>query len=273
MDKTKIKLPQSADTLKEFLFNTDNVEAVIRNALTSDLNIDEICDYITSKLFRQSIQRIYSTLGLSPFKISKTKLLNVDEGFVKLLSKLLKLNFLVYARNRNDESILRQFRDIDEEIALFLAKNTTLKVGKNESAFGVIYKNILDMMLRDNSNIPFLFDTKIKEYDKAISELTATLFKIKGFLKLYNSAYMPLVHSQIVVFNFSKLVNTAKLISEGYSIFTQKKFDHLCASYKYLVEYYGKHAKLLYSIIRISKGRSIPEIDELKKKSVGESPV
>ena len=264
-----MQLPESTETLKELLFNTDKVETVIRNAFTSDLNIDEICDYITSKLFRQSIQRIYSTLGLTSIKISKTRLLNMDDGFIRLLPKLLKLNFLVYGKNRNDEAILRQFKEIDEEMATFLVKNTTLKVGKGESAFGVVYKNMLDMMLRDNSNNPFLSDTRIKEYERAISDLTTTLFKMKGFLQLYNSVYMPLVHSQIIVFNSSKLVSTAKLISEGYSKFTQKKFDNLCASYKYLAEYYGKHAKLLYALIRISKGRNIPEINELKRKSVG----
>ena len=263
------KQPDSFETLKEILFETDQVDKVLENAFSGDLNIDNICDHITSNLFRHTVQRIYSFYDFRKMKIPKERLINLDAEFVNLLSRLLRLYFVAYSDGNNKGFLISEFREMDEAIVSFLKRNTNLEIRDKESSFSIIFNKLISRLLVEETDIEFLKGTQINSYNAKIAHLMRELFLTEGFLQKYNSVYQPLLHANMIVFNFSKFLNAAHLLNKGFARFTQKRFENLCSTYKYLSEHYSKHAKLLYALILILKGQRIPDMGKLKGYSLG----
>ena len=268
MSKDGIKFPESFETLRDLFLDTKNVEKIIENAFKGPLDIDELCNYITSNLFKRMVSRVYSVYNFAVMRIPRSRLVNMDKGFLDLLSRLLRLHFLAYSGD-GKETLMPEFKKIDDQLISFLKANTRLEIRDNESSFGIIFNKLIVDLLKDNSDIRFLKGTKIKDYNSKISELMKNLFSIENFLKKYNDVYLPLLHANMVVFNFSKFFKSAQLLEKGFTHFTIKRFENLCTAYTYLSEYYAKHARLLYAVIFIVKADKPPDIQKLKRYSFG----
>lgn len=261
---------ESLETLKEILFDTDQVESIVKNAFTKKLDIDGTCDYITSNLFNKSVQRIYSIYNFNQLKIPKEKLNLMDEGFSKLLSGLLKMYFVAYSEPKDPNRLLPGLKDLDKEMVSYLRKNTTMKISDDESSFSIVFKNLISRMITDDPDVDFLKDTHIKDYKLKISYLMRGLFLQTDFLHKYDQVYQPMLHTNMLVFNFSKFLNAAMLLSKMPKRFTLKRFEHLCSTYLYLAEYYAKLAKLLYGLILILENKDLPDIKKMKHYTLGE---
>jgi hypothetical protein len=270
MKEDRYQYDESLETLKEVLFDTDQVESVVENAFTKNLDIDGTCDYITSKLFKKSVQRIYCFYNFSPLKINNKKLNLMDDDFSKLLSKLLKIYFVSYSEHRDRGKLMLDLKGLDNELVSFLRKNAKMKISYDESSFSIVFKNLISRMLSEDPDIDFLKDTHIKDYNSKILDLMRSLFLQPDFLNKYDQVYKPMLHTNMIVFNFSKFFNAAKLLSKTSKRFTLKRFENLCETYSYLSEFYAKIAKLLYCLILIQEDRQIPDIKQMKRYTLGE---
>ena len=256
---------QAFESLREFLLDSDKVEEILVNAFTKNLNIDDACHYITSKFFRKSIQRLYSVYDLKHLKMSQNHLAEMNRDFIDLLAQLLKLHFISYSGQIDKMAFFKQLRTLDEQMIIFLKRNTIISIQENESAFSVVYRTIVKRMLEDRPETSFLSSTKANDYNRKISELMLNLFQRKDFLKDFNTIYDQLLHTNMLVFNSSKFFKGADMLSRGFQRFTQKRFERVKDYYGFLAEYYTKHGKLLYSCILLSRNEKLPPIEKIKR--------